>query len=255
MLEILFLGTGTSHGIPVIGCNCGVCQSSDPKNKRNRSSILLTQGDTNILIDTATELRLQALRFNITSVDAVLYTHFHADHVFGFDDLRRFNNNGSKPIPVYGNAETIEELRQCFAYVFRKTQEGSKKPLVTPQIIQPVPTVIHGLTFQPIPIYHGQLGIYGYRFGNVAYITDCSKIPEQSEKLLKDLDILILGVLRYRPHPTHFNLNQALKVIAKLKPNRTYFTHICHDFDHEQVQRELPPNCYLGYDGLRLETS
>ena len=252
MLKILFLGTGTSHGIPVIGCNCAVCQSPDPRNKRNRSSILLTTDHANILIDTATELRLQALRFNITKVDAVLYTHFHADHVFGFDDLRRFNDEGTKAIPVYGNAATIAELRECFSYAFRKTQEGGKKPVVTTHIIGPTPTVINGLQIQPIPILHGKLEIYGYRFGKVAYITDCSHIPSESEALLQGLELLILGVLRYRPHPTHFNLSQALEVIARLRPQRTFFTHICHDFDHEQVQRELPPNCYLSYDGLEL---
>jgi len=178
IVKLTFLGTGTSHGVPVIGCDCAVCQSNDPRNKRTRSSLLVQVDDLNILIDTATEFRLQALRCGVKRIDAVLYTHCHADHVFGFDDLRIFSQRFGIEIPFYGNAATIEEMQQVFSYVFRKTQEGGGKPRVKPIVVDGE-FMINQVKIVPLPIYHGELPIYGYRIGDMAYITDCSLLPEQ----------------------------------------------------------------------------
>ncbi|MGI6037292.1 MAG: MBL fold metallo-hydrolase [Limnochordia bacterium] len=251
MIRILFMGTGTSHGVPVIGCNCDVCTSADPRNNRTRSSLLISHGDKNILIDTATELRLQAIRWGVSQVHAVLYTHFHADHVFGFDDLRRFNQLQGQAIPVYGNEITIEELRTCFAYVFRSGQRGGGKPQIVPYIIEGAFTLFQ-LPIQPIQVLHGRIPILGYRFGDIAYITDCSHIPPSQLPLLENLDILILGALRREPHPTHFNLDQALEAIERIKPRRAWLTHTAHSLEYSQVESQLPPHVHLAYDGLTL---
>jgi len=248
-VKITFLGTGTSHGVPVIGCDCAVCQSRDPRNQRTRSSLLVETNGLSVLIDTATEFRQQALRTGLRAVDAVLYTHCHADHVFGFDDLRIFSQRSGKPIPFYGNRETIEEMLQVFSYVFRKTQVGGGKPQVEPRVVEG-PFIIKDLEVVPIPVFHGKLPIYGYRIGDLAYITDCSRIPESSMELLSDLKVLILGVVRYEPHPTHLHVDAALELIAKLKPERAYFTHLSHLVDHNQLSGELPQAVSLAYDGL-----
>lgn len=251
-MQVTFLGSGTSHGVPVITCSCSVCTSKDPKNKRTRSSLWVRTKGTSILIDTATEFRLQALRANIQGVDAVLYTHCHADHVFGFDDLRVFSCITKKSIPVYGNELTINELREVFSYVFRKTQEGGGKPQVETIVVDDVFRV-NGVEVQPIPIMHGALPIFGYRIGDLAYITDCSYIPPASLDLLQDLDTLILGVVRFEPHSTHMHVAQALDLINNLKPKRTYFTHISHLLEHNEVSKSLPDGVYLAYDGLSIE--
>jgi phosphoribosyl 1,2-cyclic phosphate phosphodiesterase len=251
-MRVRFLGTGTSHGVPVIGCNCRVCTSSDPRDKRTRSSLLVETENGNILIDTATEFRLQAIREGLDRVDSVLYTHCHADHVFGFDDLRRFNELQDSSIPCYAKEDVIEDFRRIFDYVFLKTQIGGGKPQVELNIING-PFSICGQDIIPVKIFHGCIEILGYRIGKMAYITDCSSIPEGSLQLLKDLDLLILGALRYRPHPTHFSINEALKAVELLSPKRAFFTHICHDLHHEDVSRTLPPGTALAYDGLVLE--
>lgn len=248
-VKVTFLGTGTSHGVPVIGCDCAVCRSMDPRNHRTRSSILVETGGLHILIDTATEFRLQALRAGIKQIDAVLYTHCHADHVFGFDDLRIFSQRSGKAVPFYGNYDTIAEMLQVFGYVFRRTQEGGGKPLVTPIVVDG-PFQVEGVAVTPIPVYHGNLPIYGYRVGDLAYITDCSRLPEASLELLRGLKVLILGVIRHEPHPSHMHVDAALKLVARLKPRQTYFTHITHLLDHEQTNRQLPPAVSLAYDGL-----
>ena len=251
MMEITFLGTGTSHGIPVMTCSCAVCQSEDPKNIRTRSSLWIRERDTSLLIDTATEFRLQAIRANIQRVDGVLYTHCHADHVFGFDDLRVFSKLSGQSVPVYGNEPTVRELREVFSYVFRKTQEGGGKPQVE-TITVDRPFQIKDLVIQPIPILHGQIPILGYRLGQLAYITDCSYIPPESMDLLQGLEVLILGVIRHEPHPTHMNVEQALELVQKVKPRRTYFTHISHLLEHEELTKVLPKGVLPAYDGLTL---
>lgn len=220
-MEITFLGTGTSHGVPIITCTCPVCTSDNPKNRRTRSSLWVQAEGVSILIDTATEFRLQAIEAGITHVDAVLYTHCHADHVFGFDDLRVFSQITQEHVPIYGNEPTIAEMREVFSYVFRKTQKGGGKPQVETRVIDG-PFQIKGVRVEPIPIFHGKLPILGYRIGGLAYITDCSSLPPKSLALLQDLDVLVLGVVRREPHPTHMHLDQALALVEQLRPKQTY---------------------------------
>ncbi|NMB20496.1 MAG: MBL fold metallo-hydrolase [Firmicutes bacterium] len=250
-MEITFLGTGTSHGIPVMTCNCAVCQSDDPKNKRTRSSLWIREKETSLLIDTATEFRLQALRADIQQVDAVLYTHCHADHVFGFDDLRVFSKLSGQSVPIYGNEPTVREMREVFSYVFRKTQEGGGKPQVETIVVEDS-FWVKDVMVEPIPVVHGRLPILGYRIGKLAYITDCSYIPPESMDRLQDLEILILGVIRHEPHPTHMNVSQALDLVQKLKAKRTYFTHISHLLEHQELAKALPEGVFPAYDGLTL---
>lgn len=250
-MEITFLGTGTSHGMPVLTCDCSVCTSDNPKNKRTRSSLWVQTQGASILIDTATEFRLQALEAGIIRVDGVLYTHCHADHVFGFDDLRVFSELTQGNIPVYGNESTIAELREVFGYVFRKTQRGGGKPRVETRVVDG-PLQIKGVKVEPIPVFHGRLPILGYRLGKLAYLTDCSRIPPTSLNLLQGLDVLILGVVRYEPHPTHMHIEQALELVELLRPKQTYFTHISHLLEHEQVNKALPAGVSLAYDYLKI---
>lgn len=251
VLKLTFLGTGTSHGVPVLTCKCAVCTSLNTKNKRTRSSLLVEHEDINILIDTATEFRIQALRANITKVDAVLYTHCHADHVFGFDDLRVFSKLTNKSIPIYGNEPTITEFKEVFAYLFRQTQKGGGKSQVEPLIVSE-PFELGGLHIQPIPALHGRLPIFGYRLGNMAYLTDCSYIPDSSRELLRDLEVLILGVVHHDPNPSHLNVGQALDLVEELKPKKTYFTHISHLLEHDETNALLPSAVNLAYDGLKV---
>lgn len=250
-VEITFLGTGTSHGIPVLTCDCAVCNSSNPKNKRTRSSLWIRENDTSILIDTATEFRIQALDAKIDRVDGVLYTHCHADHVFGFDDLRVFSKLTQKSIPIYGNASTMNEFQEVFSYVFRKTQKGGGKPQVDPIVIQEE-FQINDLTVQPIPVFHGNLPILGYRIDDLAYLTDCNYIPPASMELLQGLDTLILGVVRHKPHSTHMHVQQAIDLIEELQVSHAYFTHISHLLEHEETNRKLPAKVSLAYDGLKI---
>ncbi len=254
-MQVIMLGTGTSHGVPVLGCECPTCRSRDPKDQRLRSSVLVKKDNNNLLIDTATEFRIQALRNGVNRVDALLLTHTHADHVCGFDDLRRFNELQGKVIPVYGKAAQLAELSRMFAYVFDDSaQVGGGKPRVT---LKPVAEAfsIDGIEVVPIPIFHGRLSIYGYRIGRFAYVTDCSQIPQSSMELLNDLDLLILGVLRFRKHPTHLNLSEGLQIVEALKPKRTIFTHICHDFKHSDSRQWLPDGVELGFDGEQIEVT
>lgn len=249
---ITFLGTGTSHGVPVVGCDCNVCKSKDPRDNRTRSSVWIQKDQVSLLIDTANEFRIQALRCGIERVDGVLYTHCHADHVFGFDDLRIFSQRSGKPISIYGNPGTIQEIREVFAYVFRKTQAGGGKPQVIPTIVEQSFS-LSGVEVIPIPIYHGKIPIYGYRIGEMAYITDCSTIPEESMQLLTGLKVLVLGVVRFEPHPTHLHVAGALELVEKLQPERTFFTHISHLLAHETVNAQLPANVELAYDGFQIK--
>ncbi|NLJ80490.1 MAG: MBL fold metallo-hydrolase [Firmicutes bacterium] len=251
-MEVTFLGTGTSHGVPVIGCSCAVCTSLNPKNKRTRSSLWLKTKEASIVIDTAPEFRLQALEAGLKHVDGVLYTHCHADHVFGFDDLRAFSRGAKKSIPLYGNKTTISELREVFAYVFRKTQKGGGKPRVETIIVDKDLFQVKGARVQPIPVIHGRLPILGYRLGQLAYITDCSYIPPASLELLQGLQVLVLGVVRYEAHPTHLNVEQALRLVDKLRPRQTYFTHISHLLEHDKLNKTLPFGVKLAYDGLQI---
>lgn len=251
------LGSGTSSGVPVIGCDCRVCTSSNPRNRRTRPSVLLRFADgegrqRSVLVDTAPELRLQAVREGMRRLDAILFTHAHADHIFGLDDVRAFNFRQRSSLPCYGSRETLAALRRIFAYVFEETQDGGGKPDLT---LEPVngPFELLGRTVVPVPVLHGRLEVYGYRFGPLAYVTDCSAIPEASFGLLAGVEVLILGALRYHPHPTHFTVEEALAVSRRVGARHTIFTHLSHAVDYEAPQVELPPGVEFGYDGLQIE--
>lgn len=250
-MKLLFLGTGTSVGVPMIGCRCRVCLSTDDRNKRSRSSVLVRDGRTSVVIDTTPDFRMQALRFGIERVDAVLYTHAHADHIFGFDDLRAYTMVHGTPVPVFGERGTLAELRRMFSYAFHSAHDGSSKPEVVLNEVDG-PFVAAGLRFVPVRVWHGQIPVTGYRIGRLAYVTDVSRIPDESMDLLRDLDVLVLGALRFRPHPNHMTIDEALAVVDELKPRNAYFTHISHEVDHADVDRLLPPHVHLAYDGLEV---
>lgn len=253
-MNILFLGSGTSTGVPSLCCDCGVCRSTDPKNKRLRSSILIRNEGNHLLIDTSTDLRQQCLVNNIAHINQVLYTHHHADHVHGIDELRSFNFFNDTIIPCYGNKDTIHNIRKNFNYIFNgNTQMGGGLPKLTLHIINGETFPLSGVTVTPLDIIHGGLTILGYKLNNCAYITDCSRIPDPTKEHLKNLDILILNALGFDPHPTHFSLSQALDTVAELKPKRAILTHINHKFDHETVSADLPDGVELAYDGMVVE--
>lgn len=248
---VKFLGTGTSHGVPMIGCGCPVCTSDDPRNQRTRCSVFIESGGTTLLIDTPPELRLQLVREGIACADAVLFTHSHADHIFGLDDVRRFNDALDAALPCYGSPETLATIRRAFDYVFVPTQIGGGKPQLE---LIPVEGCFQAgeVAVTPIPVFHGSLRVLGFRIGGFAYVTDCSEIPPESARLLSGLDTLVLGVLRPEPHETHFSLSQGLAVVDQLKPRRAFFTHISHRLEHERTNAVLPPGIELAYDGLAV---
>ena len=248
--RVTILGSGTSHGVPMIGCGCEVCLSSDPRDKRTRPSIVVDYGDHALLVDTSPELRLQCIACGVRRVDAVLFTHHHADHVTGLDDLRRFNWLTKQPLPCYGSRETLEVIRRMFAYCFDDDPDyPSHKPDLLLRPIEGDRLEVFGHLVAPIPLLHGRLPVLGYRFGSVAYCTDCSVIPEASFDLLRGLDVLILDALRRRPHPTHFNLEQAIEAARRIGARQTLFTHIAHELGHEATNRSLPSGMALAYDG------
>jgi phosphoribosyl 1,2-cyclic phosphate phosphodiesterase len=248
-----FLGTGTSVGIPMVGCSCEVCTSADPRNERYRCSVLIRLPAGNLLIDTPPELRLQLVRAKVGIVHAVLFTHFHADHVFGLDDLRPIPRHLGAAVPLYCTTEVERKLRQAFSYAF--TAEAGSLPMgYVPKLvfrtIDETPFEALGQRVVPIPLVHAHFNVFGFRIGDVAYCTDVNKIPPESWRLLDGLRVLVLDALRYKPHPGHFSVDEALEVIDRVKPERAYLTHMSHDLDHEATNRRLPPNVELAYDGL-----
>jgi phosphoribosyl 1,2-cyclic phosphate phosphodiesterase len=254
-MKVTFLGTGTSHGIPMIACSCKVCTSDNPKNKRMRTSVLVSTNGYNILIDATPELRLQCIKNKITKLDAVLITHPHADHIFGLDDLRRFNMIQRMDIPIYGTPKTLDTIRHTFSYVFTTHSEtGGYKPRFSLKIINGDLT-IEGIPIVPVKAHHGEGEVTGYRFDKFAYVTDVSDIPEESLEKLHDLDVLVLGALRYTPHIKHFSIEQALRVVRKLRPQKAYFTHMCHDIEHEEDGNKLPAGVEFAFDGLMIDLS
>ena len=265
-LKVTLLGTGTSHGVPMIGCDCAVCRSSDPRDRRTRPSILIQILDAlpdspvarsvrNVLVDTSTDLRAQALDRGVTRVDAILFTHSHADHVLGLDEVRRYNALQRSPMPCYADARTLADLRQTFGYIFRKgeTPGGGLPQILLSRIGGPF--TLGGVEFVPVPIFHGQRPILGFRVGSFAYLTDCSRIPDESWPLLDGVRTLVVDALRDRPHPTHFTVDEALAVVARLAPDRAYFTHVCHELPHAATNARLPRGVELAYDGLVLDIS
>ncbi len=253
-MKVIFLGTGTSHGIPMIGCNCPVCQSDDPKDKRTRCSIYIESNHENIIIDTAPEFRLQCIANNIKQIDAVLFTHTHADHVVGLDDIRRFCAIKASKIKCYSYAKAIRTLKQMFSYAFVDIgQNYSERPKLDAQIIDPNSDFnINKTRITPLELYHGNDTILGYRIGNFAYCTDCSDIPHKTLDKLNQLDVLVLDALRYTPHPTHFNVAQAIEIAKKINAKTTYLTHIAHEIKHSELSRKLPKSILLAYDGLTI---
>jgi phosphoribosyl 1,2-cyclic phosphate phosphodiesterase len=254
-VEILFLGTGTSMGVPMIGCTCAVCRSTDPRDNRSRPSILvrLASGAA-ILVDTSSDLRAQALRFGLTRIDAVLYTHSHADHILGLDELRRFNTLQGGPIPLYGDDRTLTDLRRIFSYAFQAVREPGHEyvPRLVPFVLDG-PLSVAGMEVRPVPVTHGVRTILGFRFGRFAYLTDCVAIPDASWPLLEGLDVVVLDALRERPHPSHFCLDQAVETAKRIGARRTFFTHMAHDLGHAATCARLPEGMALAHDGLRLD--
>jgi phosphoribosyl 1,2-cyclic phosphate phosphodiesterase len=255
--RLVFLGTGTSTGVPMIGCDCPVCHSGDPRNQRTRPSVLLHFPRGNLLVDTTPEMRLQLLRERVRNVHAIAYTHHHADHLFGLDDARLFPKYLGGPVPIFCEPETEATIRRVFDYAFRE-KALALPPGFLPRIefapIAPgVPFEVLGQTLLPIRLEHGRFRVLGFRVGGLAYCTDVNRIPDESWPLLEGLDTLILDALRFEPHPTHFSLDEALAVIERLKPGRAFLTHISHSFDHGAVESTLPPRVGLAYDGLSLE--
>jgi len=253
-MKFLFLGSGTSHGVPVIGCDCAVCTSADPRNKRTRVSALVRTEGASLLIDTPPDFRAQMLRHNIARFDAVLMTHSHADHLFGMDDVRIICAREKRAMPIYGNAETLRTIREKFDYVFRDEGKafGWEIPRLELREIMQTSDVF-GIPVTPVPIHHACWTIHGYRIGGLAYLTDCSGIPETSLPLLEGLDTLVIGAIRHEPHRSHFAVYQALEAIERIKPRRAFLTHISHRLDHVETEAALPPHVRLAYDGLELE--
>jgi phosphoribosyl 1,2-cyclic phosphate phosphodiesterase len=250
--KINVLGSGTSVGVPTVGCHCAVCTSSDPRDKRLRPSILVSYEGRQVLIDTTPDFRAQALRVGLERLDAVLFTHSHADHIMGLDDVRPFNFRQKDRIPIYAASDTMASIQRCFQYIFDGVQKESNVPQLDARLIDGAPFDVFGLEFIPIPILHGSQTIYGFRFGAAAYLTDHSGIPESSMEMLRGLDVLFLDALRYKPHPTHSTVAHSTATVEKLQPRHAYFTHICHDLAHERAESMLPPNVRLAYDGLEL---
>jgi phosphoribosyl 1,2-cyclic phosphate phosphodiesterase len=253
-MKIIFLGTGTSHGVPVAGCGCKTCISTDPRNKRNRASVFIRDGGANIVIDTPAEFRLATLAHGVTRVDAVLLTHAHADHIAGFDDIRRYNEMQGEVMPVFGDEGTLKEIKQRFSYIFSKTQEGGGKPRVELKKTAPYRIFnVKGTDIMPLAVKHGGLEILSYRINRFAYITDVSEIPDASFKHLAGLDALVLDALRQEEHPTHFNLIQAIEAAGRIGAKRTFFTHIAHSLEHVETEKALPQGMFLAYDGLKID--
>lgn len=311
-VELLFLGTGTSAGVPMIGCECQTCTSRDPRDNRTRCSVVisypaqppnhappgaspehvrhaastgpvpddaprqirLSPENANrpaaaamaretpeeaalarVLVDTTPELRIQAVANNLRRIDAIVYTHAHADHVMGLDDVRRFNSVKRGPLDVWADAETHETLAGVFRYAFREPDPDSAlyRPHLNPRIIDG-PFEIGGQIWTPVPLIHGEARVLGFRVGDLAYCTDASEVPGQSMELLQDLDVLVLDALQHRKHPTHLTVAEALKLVAELKPRRTYFTHMSHGVLHARDEANLPPGVFFAYDGLRVRS-
>lgn len=253
-MRLTFLGTGTSQGMPVIGCNCDTCLSDNPHDKRLRCSACVEVDGMTIVIDTGPDFRQQMLANRITAVDYILYTHEHADHTAGIDDIRPFNFRSKQPMEVYGGSRTLEDIKRRFAYIFREDPYPGA-PRVNLNVVSDTFT-LQGLAVTPIEVMHGKMPIYGYRIGNLAYLTDVREIADDEISKIKGIDTMVISALHHHPHHSHMNLNQALDMIAKIQPRRTYLIHMGHKMGPEvEWAKRLPPSVYAAYDGLQITIS
>ena len=250
--SLTVLGSGTSMGVPTIGCTCAVCHSQDPRDRRTRPSIMVDYDGRCVLIDTTPDFREQAIRENITHIDAIIYTHAHADHILGLDDVRPLSFRSPQKIPLYAHESTADALESVFRYIFDATYKYGGIARVEMHRINGS-LELFGATFEPVELIHGDTTIHGFRFGSAAYLTDFSEIPPQSMDRLRDLDILFLDALRHRPHPTHSTVANSLRLVDELRPKRAFFTHISHDLPHEETNKTFPDHVRLAHDGLKLE--
>jgi len=255
-MKAVFLGTGTSVGVPVIGCDCAVCTSSDPRNRRRRASLYLEAADSHIVVDTTPDFREQALQFKIPRVDAVLFTHSHADHIFGFDDIRRFNTIQDSVIPAYGSAETIGDLKRVFNYIRTEKVPGVFRPRIEYREISGC-FDIGSIHIVPVEVIHGAKRTLGYRFENsgcaLGYVPDCHEMSDDAVDRLKGLDVMILDALRHKPHKTHLTVEESVRLLERIGAKESYITHMCHDLDHNETQKLLPESIHVSYDGLIIE--
>lgn len=252
-MKITFLGTGTSQGVPVIGCHCEVCNSLDYRDKRLRTSVMIELNNLNLVIDSGPDFRQQMLREKVQKIDAILYTHEHKDHTAGMDDIRAFNFKHNMDMPIYGRINVLNQLKQEFSYVFSGANYPGL-PKVVLNIIENKPFEINYNLITPVEVLHGKIPVFGFRFNNFAYITDANFISNEEKNKLKNLDVLVLNALRIQPHISHFTLQEAIEVVKELNPKKAYFTHISHYLGlHSEIDPKLPPNIYLAYDGLKIE--
>jgi phosphoribosyl 1,2-cyclic phosphate phosphodiesterase len=253
-MKLTFLGTGTSTGVPTLACDCPVCKSPDPHDKRTRPSVMLEFDGRVVVIDTTPDFRQQALREGMSRLDAVVFTHTHADHIFGLDDVRVFYFRQQVPIPIYADAPSMASIRRIYKYIFDQTYPYGGIAKLDPRVIEG-PFDLWGQQMIPLEVMHGNLPVLGFRFGSAAYITDFSTIPEATFPQLEGLDVLILDALRLRPHPAHSNLEQSLALVERLKPRQAFFTHIAHELPYNRTNAMLPPHVRLAYDGLQVDLS
>ena len=255
-MKITFLGTGTSVGVPMIGCDCDVCKSADPRNTRLRSSIFLQAGGADILVDAAPDFRTQALQNRIRHIDAVVFTHSHADHIFGFDEIRRFNTIQDCLIPAYGSPAAVADLKRVFNYVVTAKPEGLFRPIVEfREIVSPLK--IKNLNIVPVQVTHGPEDALGYLFEadgrRFGYVPDCSAMPEAGIEILKGADLMVLDALRHRPHIAHFTVEESVGILRRICAKKSFLIHMCHDLDHVETEKSLPDGIRLSYDGLKVE--
>jgi phosphoribosyl 1,2-cyclic phosphate phosphodiesterase len=251
-MRVIILGCATSTGVPIIGCGCSVCRSDNPKNKRTRCSLFIETRGKKILIDTSPDLRIQAFRHNITRIDAVLFTHSHADHTHGIDELRTYNFINKMVIPCYGHPQTVSNIMSNFKYIFDGSFPPGGKPKLSITAVNGEFDV-NGIMIIPIELQHADWLILGYRIGKMAYLTDCSTIPPSSVKKLNGVELLIIDALRYKPHPAHLSVDQAIDFIGEIKPKIAVFTHMGHELDYDKLSKELPENIEPGYDGMQFD--
>jgi phosphoribosyl 1,2-cyclic phosphate phosphodiesterase len=254
-LRVTVLGSGTSSGVPTIGCKCAVCASTDPRDNRLRPSVLLHYEGRNVLIDATPDFRAQVLRAGIERIDAILLTHSHADHILGLDDIRPLNYHQGGSIPVYGTEQTFEVVRRVFQYAFDPRPSKSSSPRVTLHAIDATPFELFGRQVTPMELPHGDAPVLGFRIGTFAYLTDHNDIPDAARAQLHNLDVLFLDALRHRPHPTHSTVEKSIAWAHEIGAKKTFFTHMSHDIGHAQTEAQLPEHIRLAYDGLQIEVA